>query len=290
MGSGHSGSTILGVTLGNCEGIFFAGELENFLVRSGLPVLGGLERARLWASVREQVPDASELYGNRSLRLLERSSALLRVREWREKRQLRPRYRRVAEELFAAIARATGATHIVDTSHFPLRARELQQLEGIDLYLIFLVRDPKPVVDSINRMINRHDSLRRALMILKTNADLWLTHALSLSVFLRHPPERRIFVRYEDFIAAPESVLRQILEHGDCTAAIPALDSLETGLAIHGNRFLSSEVVALKRDPHPRAPGAKSISDVLQLPLTRALSRLQPAARASASAPAAEPR
>jgi Sulfotransferase family len=290
MGSGHSGSTILGVTLGNCEGVFFAGELESYLVRSGLPVLGGLERTRLWANVREQVPDASELYGGKPRSLLERSSALFRVREWRDKRQLRPRYRRVAEELFAAIARVAGATHVVDTSHFPLRARELQQLEGIDLYLIFLVRDPTPVVDSINRMLNRHDSVRRSLMILKTNADLWLTHALSRSVFLRQPPERRIFVQYEDFVAAPESVLRQILEHSDSTAAIPDLDELKTGLAIHGNRFLSSEVVALKRDPHPRAPGPRSISDLLQLPVTRILSRLQPAARALASTPATEPR
>jgi hypothetical protein len=290
MGSGHSGSTILGVALGNCEDIFFAGELESFLVRSGLPVLGGLERTRFWASVRERVPDASELYGNRSRSLLERSFALFRVRAWSEKRRLRPRYRRVTEDLFAAIARVAGATHVVDTSHFPLRARELQQIEGIDLHLIFLVRDPKPVVDSINRMISRHDTARRALTIAKTNADLWLTHALSLSVFLRHPPEQRIFVHYEDFVAAPENVLRQILEHSDSTAAIPALDSLSTGVPIHGNRLLSSEVVALKREPHSRAPGPRSISDLLQLPLTRILSRLQPAARASAPAPAAEPR
>jgi sulfotransferase family protein len=290
MGSGHSGSTILGVTLGNCAGIFLAGELENFLVRSGLPVLGGLERTRFWASVRKLVPDADELYGGEALRLLERSFAPFRVRERREKRRLRPRYRRVAGELFAAIASVAGVTHIVDTSHFPLRARELQRIEDIDLYLIFLVRDPKPVVDSINRMINRHDTVRRALMIAKANADLWLTHALSLFVFLHQPPERRIFVHYEDFVAAPESVLRQILDHSDSTAAIPDLDSLETGLPIHGNRLLSSEVVALKREPHPRAPTPTSISGLLQLPWTRILSRLQPVARASAPTPTAEPR
>jgi hypothetical protein len=280
MGSGHSGSTILGVMLGNCPGIFFSGELQNYLRRSGLPVLGGLERTRFWASVRKQVPEADELYGGQSQRLLERSFAMFRVREWREKRRLRPGYRRVAEKLFRAVARVAGATHIVDTSHFPLRARELQQIDGIDLYLIFLVRDPKPVVASIGRMVNRHDTAKRASMMLKTNADLWLTHALSLSVFLRHPPERRILVHYEDFVAAPESVLRQILDHSDSTAAIPDLDSLKTGLAIHGNRLISAEVVALKREPRPPAPATMSISGLLQLPWTRALSRLQPTTRA----------
>ncbi len=282
MGSGHSGSTILGVTLGNCADIFFSGELQNFLARSGEPMFGGLERTRFWASVRREVPDASELYGTQSLRLLERSLAVFRVREWRQKQRLRPRYRRVTEELYEAIARVAGVTHIVDTSHFPLRARELQQIDGIELYLIFLVRDPKPVVASISRMVNRHDTAKRASMILKTNADLWLTHALSLSVFLRHPPERRILVHYEDFVAAPEAVLRQILDHSDSTAAIPDLDALATGLGIHGNRLLSADVVALKREPHAPAPPTTSVSGLLQLPWRRILSRLQPAARAQA--------
>jgi sulfotransferase family protein len=280
MGSGHSGSTILGVALGNCADIFFSGELQNFLARSGEPMFGGLERTRFWASVRSEVPDASELYGTRSLRLLERSLSVFRVREWRQKRRLRPPYRRVTQELYEAIARVAGVTHIVDTSHFPLRARELQQIDGIDLYLIFLVRDPKPVVESIGRMVNRHDSVKRASMLLETNADLWLTHALSLSVFLRQPPERRILVHYEDLVAAPESVLRQILDRSDSTAAIPDLDSLATGLGIHGNRLLSADVVALKREPHAPAQPTTSVSGLLQLPWTRILARLRPAARA----------
>jgi len=56
MGSGRSGSTILGVALGNCDGVFYAGELDNWLVRSGTPVLGGLERTRFWSTVRDDVP------------------------------------------------------------------------------------------------------------------------------------------------------------------------------------------------------------------------------------------
>ncbi|HEX4467726.1 MAG TPA: hypothetical protein VH025_11110, partial [Solirubrobacteraceae bacterium] len=37
MGAGRSGSTILGVMLGNCEGIFYAGELDKWLPREGRP-------------------------------------------------------------------------------------------------------------------------------------------------------------------------------------------------------------------------------------------------------------
>ena len=60
MGSGRSGSTILGLALGNCDGVFYAGELDNWLVRSGTPVLGGLERTRFWSTVRDDVPGARE--------------------------------------------------------------------------------------------------------------------------------------------------------------------------------------------------------------------------------------
>src|SRR5258708_24001016 len=70
MGSGHSGSTILSVTLGNCTGCFYAGELQNFLSRAGTPILGGVARSRFWGVVRDAVPDAEELFGNESQRLI----------------------------------------------------------------------------------------------------------------------------------------------------------------------------------------------------------------------------
>src|SRR5262249_32224224 len=71
MGSGHSGSTILGVTLGNCDGFFYAGELDNWLTRSGVSALGGRERTRFWSEVRKGVPDAPELFGYRAQEQLE---------------------------------------------------------------------------------------------------------------------------------------------------------------------------------------------------------------------------
>ncbi len=47
MGAGRSGSTTLGVTLGNCAGVLYAGELDNWLARSGTP-LESPERLRFW--------------------------------------------------------------------------------------------------------------------------------------------------------------------------------------------------------------------------------------------------
>lgn len=280
MGSGRSGSTILGVALGNCDGVFYAGELDNWLVRSGTPVLGGLERTRFWSTVRDDVAGARELFGNRAQRDLERSFAPFRIHRWRARRRLRKGYRRVTEDLYGAIARAAGVTHVVDTSHFPLRARELQALAGIDLYLIFLVRDPRGVVDSFNMHLNRNDVTERRLRVLSTNANLWLTHLLSVLVFLRQPRERRMLLRHEDLLANPEGTLRQILDRIESAAELPDLTALGTGVPLNGNRLLSADVVSLERKV--LAPGRGSrVTALLQLPWTAVFSRLGPVAGAS---------
>jgi hypothetical protein len=269
MGAGRSGSTILGVTLGNCEGVFFAGELDRWLARAGVP-RDGAERERFWAQVREQVNYAPRLAGKTTW--LERSSGLLDPRRWPTRRRLRGSYRRVSEELYRAIARATGATHVIDSSHYPLRARELQSLSGVELYLLLLVRDPRSIVASLGRT----DVPERSFGTLTANAYLWLTYLLSVYVFGRHPPSRRLLVRHEDFLASPEAVLTQILRHCDSRAHTPDLTRLRTGVPFHGNRLIESAVVSL--GGVAPAPARRSLlTAVLQRPWMLVFTRLRPA-------------
>jgi hypothetical protein len=274
MGAGRSGSTILGVTLGNCEDIFYAGELDKWLMRSGVPKRGGEERTRFWRAVLEQMDGAQDLFGREAHQYLERSSALFRVNRRSTRRRLRQHYREVTEDLYRAIARSAGTTHIVDTAHYPLRARELQQMSGIDLYLIFLARDPQSVVASFER----EDVPEARFNALTTNAYLWLTHLLSSYVFLRHPRERRIFLRHEDFLADPEGVLRSLLAHLDSLSDVPDLTRLSTGFPLQGNRLIDSDVVALKRSTD-RPVRSSGITALLQLPWTVLSSLLRPAGR-----------
>ncbi|HEX5223861.1 MAG TPA: sulfotransferase [Solirubrobacteraceae bacterium] len=274
MGAGRSGSTILGVTLGNCPGVFYAGELDAWLARSGEPQLSDPEREEFWSAVRASVPDAAPLYGLEPQRAIERSISLLRVHKWRARRRMRPAYRRVAEELYVAIARQAGETVIVDSSHYPLRARELQALDGIDLHLLYLARDPQSVVASFeNREVAQYSK-----SVLTTNVYLWLTNLLAVLVFIRHPRERRLLVRYEDFIADPPAVLRRILEpraSGAPVAIAPDLGALATGIPFQGNRVIRSPQVGLRAGTE--RPSRRSlVTAVLQLPWRIVLARLQP--------------
>lgn len=282
MGAGHSGSTILGVALGNCTDIFYAGELEEWTLRSGVPFFGGSERTRFWVAVDERVEGAEDLFGSAAREALVRSSAALRIDRWSARRRLGRRYREVAESLYRAVAQTAESTTVVDTSHYPLRARELQGIEEIDLYLLFLVRDPHSVIKSYLAHINRYAVVERWLRILTKNADLWLTHVLSLLVFLRHPRDRRLFLRHEDFIADPQGVLRQILDRVGSAAELPDLASLQTGVPLMGNPLLWSDVVALNSKPASQA-GGSPITTVSQLPWRAIFSRLRPAATAAPS-------
>jgi hypothetical protein len=282
VGAHRSGSTVLGVTLGNCDGVFFAGELHSWLTRRGVPSFGGEQGARLWQAIAEEVPNAQELFGHETQLTLDRSSVIYRPQKWPRRRRLRGPYRRIYEDLYRAIARQTGSSQIVDTSHYPLRAIELQALSGIELYLLFLVRDPQGIVDSFDA--RRSDSPSKSALL--TNAQLWVTYVLSLLAFLRHPRERRMFVRHEDFLADPEGVLRQILDRTGSAAPVPDLAALRTGSPLQGNRFLKrSEVIALKGPGSP--PRRSLITKVLQLPLALVFSRLRPAVEARPGATAA---
>jgi sulfotransferase family protein len=274
MGAGRSGSTILGVALGNCEGVCFAGELDKWFARDGTPRRDDEALRSFWREVLDEVGDAQDMFAGRT-GWLERSSGLLDPRKWPMRRRLRARYRSVSQQLFLALAQLAHATHVVDTSHYPLRARELQALDGIDLYLLYLVRDPQSVVASLGRS----DVAERRFGVAAANAYLWLTSLLSLPVFLRHPRERRLLVRHEDFLADPPRVLAQILAVAGSDAATPDLGSLRSGVAFHGNRLLGAEVVAL--DSRPAASARRSlVTALLQAPWRAVFARLRPSTRA----------
>ncbi len=282
MGAGHSGSTILGVTLGNCEGIFFGGEIEEWLVTSGTPSWQDAPRREFWTAVAAQV-DGADLFGSDAARTIERSSSLLRVDRWRRRRRLRPRYRELSEQLLAAIAGAAGARCVVDTSHFPLRARELGRLDGIELYIVFLVRDARAVVESNLRELRPHEVAERRVRTLAMLGNLALTLAVSIAVFLRQPSGRRLFLRHEEFVTDPERAVRAILEMLGSDAALPDFSRLNVGAPIEGNRLIRTETIALEQRVQP-PPSPLLGAAILQRLCEPLLRRMRPALGAAAEA------
>src|SRR4051812_48278086 len=170
MGSVRSGSTILGVALGNCDRVFHAGELDRWLRWCGEPAYRGPGADAFWAGIRERLQGHRDLCGDACFRCLEHSTAILRPLRRLRARRLRGRYGAFNRDLYDALAAAAGADTVVDTAHYPLRARELRRVPGIELYLVFLVRDPDAVVEAF-RTTEGKDRKR----LLAANAYLLVT-------------------------------------------------------------------------------------------------------------------
>jgi hypothetical protein len=283
MGAGRSGSTILGVMLGNCADMFFAGELDKWLPRGGEPKRKDPARTQFWQSVRSQTTDPDTVRAGHPQRYLERSSALFRLRRGAAARRLRVPYRRVMSELYAAVASTAQASYVVDTSHYPLRARELQSLQSVELYLLLLVRDPQAVVASFAK----DDVVERRFGPVTTRFYLLLTYLLSGWVFLKHSRERRAVLFYEDLLDDPQGVLRDVLDRLGSDAELPDFSSLVTGVPLHGNRLVDAASVSLQpaeaRDERG-SPAGRLFAELL----IGGLSRLRP--RVSARPQGEQPR
>jgi hypothetical protein len=279
MGAGRSGSTMLGVVLGNVPGVFYAGELDAWLRRSGAPNFGGRERIAFWERVRRRVRQPESLFGDAAWQAMEHSTSVL-GRRAAKRRELAAEYRRIAGELFAAISAESGASWIVDSAHYPRRFAQLRKVPELDLYLIWLVRDPRRVVASFGR----RDVDQAPKSALAANAYLWLTHALSYVEFLRHPADRRWAVSYDDFLADPAVGLRAIPPLCVGEGALPDLTNLRTGPVFQGNRFLNAETIQLQR-PTTDAPARSWLTVAAQAPWLALFRRL--AARQRTRRPAA---
>ena len=193
---------------------------------------------------------------------------IFRPSVWRTRRRIGERYRAVADQLVSAAARTAGATHVVDSAHYPLRASELAHLQHCELYLLFLVRDPQAVVASFRRT----DVPERSYGLLAANAYLWLTYLLCTWVFLRQPRARRLLVRHEKLLADPHGVLDAILRAVGAGAAPADLSALRTGPVFQANRLVRHEIVALRAPGETHARGSL-VTAVMQAPW-RALFRL----------------
>jgi hypothetical protein len=262
MGAGRSGSTIIGVALGNHPEVFYAGELDAWLRASGTPNFPGAERARFWSRVLAGIDVDPALGGEEPWRLLEHSLAPFRLSGRGRRRALRAGYRELAADLYTQIAAVSQRRWVLDSSHYPLRARELRGCRRVEMHLLYLVRDPGRVIASFSRKDVTNPPKARLL----TELYLHLTHLFSVAVFLTHPRRQRMLVRYEDLASDPQAALARITDWLGLPCRALDLDALETGLAFQGNRILERERIRfVAQRPEDGSRGAP-LAELTQLP------------------------
>ena len=218
LGSPRCGSTLICNLLGELDGFFAAGEIrllwQEVAERGcgcGLPATECPVWSRMLAAVEASgIARRHEVAG--LLRRTSRMQDLPGILRARTARDLPAGTQRLATLLgatYRAVASATGARVIVDSSKSVAEAALLRHVPEVDPYVVHLVRDPRAMVHSWHRALAQ-DSKGTPARPTPSLALRWvLTNTASQAVGRRYGA--RAFVStYERLVRSPEEHLAAI--------------------------------------------------------------------------------
>ena len=219
-GWGRSGSTILDNVLGQVEGFFSTGEIRSIwdrgLIENWLCSCGAAFRdCEIWKRVfAEAFGGFDGVDARRMLAVRDKFD-----RPWNvffphrfESSEL-AEYRSVLGKLYTAIASVAGARVIVDSSKTPAYCRILQDCPGFEVDIVHLLRDPRAVAFSWQRkrLWGHTEGSYMSRFGPTASSLIWDGRQIATETVGRRAPQRYLRLRYEDFIAAPQSILSRIL-------------------------------------------------------------------------------
>ena len=254
-GAGRSGSTLLDRLLGQVDGFFSVGELKHFGGGKESPedLLSGcgkpLNKCDFWCSVIEEVFGEQSTGGMSRLRALQYHTDRGRytpLAAWKSLRSARYKkefdeYVRVLCGIYRAIHKVSGCGVIVDSSSSPVHGLILNQVGGIDLRVVHLVRDSRAVVYSWQRKKIRPEVLGKVEYLVRPNpvraALEWDFNNVFVHL-LRRRNRQSLLVRYEELVADPRASLLRILTGLDETSC-----SIESFLDDHAADLKANHMV-----------------------------------------------
>jgi hypothetical protein len=247
-GWGRSGTTILDNILGEVEGFFSAGELyhlwdrglvQDRLCGCGVPP----RRCRTWRAVLKRAFGAPE--GIDAERLARLALTCTRTRHLPAhvlgRQRVPTEYREALARVYKAIRETTEGDVIVDSSKHPAYAAALRSVEGIDLRVVHVVRDPRAVAYSWIRKKTQLDDNRPRYMRSHGalySSVMWDVLNLATERLWRREGERYLVLRYEDFVDRPRESVQRVLEFaGERDRTLPFVS--ETTVHLSENHTIS---------------------------------------------------
>ncbi|MEM1056684.1 MAG: sulfotransferase [Bacteroidota bacterium] len=211
IGSGRSGSTLLGQLLGGHSEVFYAGEVYNYR-NSHLHARNGNER---WCSCGESVDDCpfwtrirarlGEQFEDPLVDLKDRDPATFEAHN---------------AALFRALLAETGRSVIVDASKRHYRLDLMLKSDAFHVTIVHLVRDARAYGQSILK--TRHKAGRPASAYY-TKMWNWQRKNLAMKALYGGKPRYEL-VRYEELAADPAGVCSRLLAHVGLTLQDGQLD------------------------------------------------------------------
>lgn len=290
-GFGRSGSTLLGNVLGQVDGFVSVGEIRSVweygLIQNKLCGCGApFDECELWRPVVDEAfGDVSKVDPQKMIRLREGWARTKHIPLMLTPPGRRLVERRLAEyldalgRLYHAVRTVSGSRVIVDTSKFPSYGFALEMAPSVDLRVVHLVRDPRAVAYSWQRKRLHPDPENPEYMPTRSpvaSAIRWTARNLATEALWRGYPERRLLLRYEDFVAEPQKAVGRVLELvGEETASRPHVGEHEVKLGVNHNvwgnpsRFQTGtvEIRPDKEWAHHMKPADRCLISLLTFPL-----------------------
>jgi len=222
-GAPRSGTTLLGMALGQLAGVADAGELwalwrpayaNRDLCGCGRPI----PECPFWVEVaRRALGDDYEACG-RAVGALHRralgTGRALGVWLHVTGRRRRPEYQRYGDVLarhYRAIADVSGANLIVDSSKMASDALVASNIEDVELWVVHLVRDPRGVAWSSSKVARQPSGRPMARHGPLSSAMRWDAYNGCAEALVRpRVGDRFRRVIYEQFVADPARTLRNL--------------------------------------------------------------------------------
>ena len=233
IGSGRSGSTLLGQLLGGHPEVFYAGEVYNWKNNHAKSIAGetrycscgeALHECPFWDRVRDRMVVR---LGEAHVDLKDRDPTT---------------FARNNAELFRSTLREAQRTVLVDASKRHYRLDLLLASPEFDVTIVHLVRDARAKGFSVLKTREKAGLPERAYY---TKMWQWQKKNLAMrALFGRHP--RYEVVRYEDLVTDPETVVRRLLRHVDLAPAEGQFDR-----SAHTFHDFSGNLRARLRDVRP---------------------------------------
>ena len=270
MGVGRSGSTVMDTVLGNHPDAVSVGELFN------LPRLGWVGNnycacgsrcgeCDFWNEVRATWLDRAE---NATVETFIQAQSKfeffpkLGAGKWGRLRQAdkSPELQQFlfnTREMLAAIRKVSGKQVIVDSSKNPLRAALLAKIPDVDVSFVHLVRDGRAVAWSQMKAYQKNEKAGIQVPFYSKPSwrtiGYWAADSAICDRIRRQNGDRCRMVRYEDFVADPETALGTIgrvagLDYSSVASRLASGDAFEFGHTVAGNRVRMSGQIRLKAD------------------------------------------
>lgn len=220
-GGTRSGSTIVGMVLGEISGLFFGGELIDFwrLVadpdhRCSCGV--SFSACPVWHAIKDAGVGGLDPASARELvELRDRHARSHRVpaRRWRrrdneELRSERARYSSHLRSLYGAIQRHTGCDVVVDSSKNAGYAERLAEIAELDVSILHLVRDPRATAFSWRRRRTVDELEPRGLL---ASTLQWGARNIGAEILSKSAIDGYLRMRYEDFVVDPRAATESIV-------------------------------------------------------------------------------